>query len=360
MRKILLLVILNNKHKEFFMKQRSFLKTVCGIMLVLAFSGCAGKPAVNGDQLDAAIRETSNYLNANLSKGNKLAILNIQSVFPALSEYIIDELTANTVNDRVFTVVDRQQLDAIRAELNFQMSGEVDDDSAQELGRMLGAQIIISGGISKIGNLYRLRIRALGVEKAQIIGQFNRNIPEDFTITALLESDATGYGGGSGAASSKPARAAAAPAGQAPAPAAAEAPAAKAPANGTYTFIPRLRAFSGARAVNVYLYRAVVRNGYVTLYLQDVPTETVRFGWDFIGLKLLGRWGQNNTVLKDLDNPSRVYYFVENSDHVNAGFCTFQNVTGTKFSLTTANDTAGNPPIVFDEIILGKPDSAGN
>jgi hypothetical protein len=33
-------------------------------------------------------------------------ILNIQSEYPALSEYVIDELIANTVNDRVFSVVD--------------------------------------------------------------------------------------------------------------------------------------------------------------------------------------------------------------------------------------------------------------
>jgi hypothetical protein len=34
------------------------------------------------------------------------------------------------VNDRVFSVVDRRQLGTIRAELDFQTSGEVDDDTA--------------------------------------------------------------------------------------------------------------------------------------------------------------------------------------------------------------------------------------
>jgi hypothetical protein len=151
------------------------------------------------NELDAAIRETSNYLNKQLRKGNKLMILNVQSDYPALSEYIIDELTANTVNDRVFPVVDRQQLDAIRAELSFQMSGEVDDATAQSLGRMAGAQVIISGAVSRIGSLYRLRVRALSVQTAQIEGQFNRNIPDAPTIMALVNSKATGYGGGAGA-----------------------------------------------------------------------------------------------------------------------------------------------------------------
>jgi hypothetical protein len=175
------------------MERRSFLKALCGILLVVALAGCAGGPATNDDQLDAAIRETSDYLNANLTTGNKLVILNIQSEYPALSEYIIDELIANAVNDRIFTVVDRQRLDAIRAELDFQYSGEVDDDTMQALGRMAGAEIIVSGAVSKIGNLYRLRVSALSVQSAQIEGQFNRNIPNGPTIAALVQS--TGYGG---------------------------------------------------------------------------------------------------------------------------------------------------------------------
>ncbi|MDR2483100.1 MAG: hypothetical protein LBD08_05650, partial [Treponema sp.] len=54
----------------------------------------AAAPAAPAGELDAAVRETSDYLNKQLPKGNKLVILNIQSDFPALSEYIIDELIA--------------------------------------------------------------------------------------------------------------------------------------------------------------------------------------------------------------------------------------------------------------------------
>ena len=144
--------------------------------------------------LDLAVREASNYLNNNLTAGSKLIILYIQSEYPALSEYIIDEFIANTVNDRVFSVVDRRQLDAIRAEMVFQMSGEVDDESAQRVGRMLGANTIISGAVSKIGEVYRLRVRALDVETARIEGQFNRNIPDCPAIAMLAGSVATGTG----------------------------------------------------------------------------------------------------------------------------------------------------------------------
>jgi len=178
-----------------------FYMTIELVLLCAVLLACGGSPAPVSaqtvsppDELDAAIRETSDYLNKQLPKGNKLMILNVQSDFPALSEYIIDELIANTVNDRVFSVVDRQQLNTIRVELDFQMSGEVDDATAQSIGRMAGAQIIISGAVSRIGDLYRLRFRALSVQSAQIEGQFNRNIPDGRTVSALVNSKATGYG----------------------------------------------------------------------------------------------------------------------------------------------------------------------
>jgi hypothetical protein len=168
------------------------MKKILIIGLILVLTTCVTNPTIVQttitDELDTAIRETSDHFNANLTAGNMLAFLFIQSDFAALSEYIIDELIANTVNDRKFLAVDRQQLDAIRSELNFQLSGEVDDNSAQRLGQMLGAQIIISGGISQIGDFYRLRIRALDVETARIVGQFNRNIPSGPTIDSLVRS----------------------------------------------------------------------------------------------------------------------------------------------------------------------------
>jgi hypothetical protein len=172
------------------------------IVLMVFLGACASGSASKKDQLDLAIRETSDYLNSNVTAGNKLVILNIQSDYPALSEYIIDELIANTVNDKIFTIVDRQQLDAIRAELNFQLSGEVDDKSAQELGRMLGAQTIISGVVSKVGDIYRMRVRALGVQTAQIEGQFNRNIDKSPLSDALAKSSSAS---GTQTAQSRPA-----------------------------------------------------------------------------------------------------------------------------------------------------------
>ncbi|MDR0759603.1 MAG: hypothetical protein LBF74_05765, partial [Treponema sp.] len=71
------------------MTKKKFLGGLLAAALVL---GCgsgpepaANPPPIPADELTAAIRETSDYLNKQLPKGNKLVILNIQSDFPALS-----------------------------------------------------------------------------------------------------------------------------------------------------------------------------------------------------------------------------------------------------------------------------------
>jgi TolB-like protein len=142
--------------------------------------------------LDTAIREASDYLNNNVPRGNMIVILNIQSVSEALSDYVIDEFIANTVNDRIFKVVDRQQLDLIRAEHDFQMSGSVDEKLAVSIGKILSAQTIVSGRIRKMGDRYRMTIRALDVETAQVQGQYNRNNITGQTITELMEKSGGG------------------------------------------------------------------------------------------------------------------------------------------------------------------------
>jgi hypothetical protein len=171
----------------------TFNKAVVLLLLFTMISSvCFAAPKKKLDPLDAAIRETSDYLNSNVAKGSKIVILNIQSDSGALSEYIIDELISNAVNDRVFLVVDRQQLDAIRTEQNFQFSGEVDDKQALEIGKFFGAQTIVSGAMGSYGKDYRLRVRALEVQTALVQGQFNKNITKSTAIPILLASKPSG------------------------------------------------------------------------------------------------------------------------------------------------------------------------
>jgi hypothetical protein len=91
------------------------------------------------------------------------------------------------VNDRKFELVDRHQLDLIRAEQNFQMSGAVDDREALEIGKFFGAQTIVSGAVTPLGERYRMTIRALEVQSAKVQGHYNRNIDASPTLNVLIK-----------------------------------------------------------------------------------------------------------------------------------------------------------------------------
>jgi len=168
------------------------------LLAVVIMSAGASAQTAKPDELNTAIRGASDYLNGKIPKGSKIVVLNVQSNSPELSDYIIDELIANAVNDRFFTVVSRKQLDAIREEQKLQMSGEVDDKDALAIGRLFGAQTIISGVVSTIGNLYSLRFSALEVQTAKVQGQYNRNITSSQIISSLVS------GGGYSAARNAP------------------------------------------------------------------------------------------------------------------------------------------------------------
>ncbi|MDR0502684.1 MAG: CsgG/HfaB family protein [Treponema sp.] len=135
--------------------------------------------------IDTALKNSVSYLNGRMTAGAKVVVLNFSSSWPQLTDYIIEELIGYIVNEGTLTVVDRANLEMIRKEMDFQLSGEVSDATAQSIGQKLGAQNIISGSIVAIGSSYRLRIRAISVETAQIVGMQNIDVVQDSRIAAL-------------------------------------------------------------------------------------------------------------------------------------------------------------------------------
>jgi TolB-like protein len=141
--------------------------------------------------LNEAIRSAMQYLAGQIAPNSKIVVLNFSAPTEELSNYIIEDLSDHIVNSRTLTVVDRRSLEALRQELNFQMSGEVSDETAQSIGKILGAQSIISGSISPLGSNYRFRVQAVEVETAALQGGQSATVMEDETLAALLGNSYT-------------------------------------------------------------------------------------------------------------------------------------------------------------------------
>ena len=149
--------------------------------------------------LDRAIREIAEYFNARLPSNSVVVVLNFDADNQDLSDHLINELIDNLIRFENFIVVERQRLDLIQQEMDLQLSGVISDESAQSIGRQLGAQIIISGNITSAGRNYNLRVRAITVETAAILGTTTKTIAVDSklrTITGERQRFSTSFGGG--------------------------------------------------------------------------------------------------------------------------------------------------------------------
>ncbi|MDR1316620.1 MAG: hypothetical protein LBK13_07070 [Spirochaetales bacterium] len=158
-----------------------------GAVLLWALAGCLSSN-FNAVPLGEAIELSAQEIETVLPDGVKIAVLSFKSDSGRLSDYVIEELMGNLVKGRKVVVVDRNSLDLVRQEWNFQSSGEVSDDSAQSIGKMLGAQAVVSGNLMDLGNAYRFRIYSLNVETAAREASAMFTVYRDDQIAYLLNS----------------------------------------------------------------------------------------------------------------------------------------------------------------------------
>ena len=137
---------------------------------------------------DASIEVIANILRQQLGRDVQIAVLNFSSRWHELSEYVVDEMNNAIVRNGLLTVVERQRLDLARQELNFGLSGEVSDESAQRIGQFLGAQLVLTGSFTVIGGVNRFRIQVITVETGVIVYSNSLTIENDRILNALTPS----------------------------------------------------------------------------------------------------------------------------------------------------------------------------
>jgi hypothetical protein len=185
-------------------------------------SAPAAAPTNNGSSgidLDTAIKEAALQMDERLPGGTEVALVSLASSSLQLSEYIINRLEAALVDSRTLVVVDRANLDKVRAEQNLQLSGEISDESAKEVGQLLGAGAIVTGSFTNLGDMYILNLKAINMKTAAVAVSYPADIAKNTRIETLLAmgGDATGSVAASGNRPASGGTQAAPPPAQAPA-----------------------------------------------------------------------------------------------------------------------------------------------
>ena len=137
--------------------------------------------------LDEAVEIAAADISAKLTKGTKIAVVNFTSEAPQVSNYLMEELNFALVG-RGLVVADRAQLDSARKELRFQASGEVDQKTAQSIGKFLGVEYEVTGQFIFTGETYRFRVVTVLAESAERVIVSNLTVRNDSRTIKLIET----------------------------------------------------------------------------------------------------------------------------------------------------------------------------
>jgi len=95
----------------------------------------------------------------------------------SISDYLIDTLTSKIAQvageeNLDVQIVSRQNLDRILKELEFQLSALADENRQVEIGKQLGADMIITGTIQPIETDYRINAQLIELETGTILDAY--------------------------------------------------------------------------------------------------------------------------------------------------------------------------------------------
>jgi len=156
-----------------------------GFLVISAvfFSGCAPKVGVKALE-PAEIDRVANT--------KRIAITNFSNDRVGLAAKIEAKLAKFQIdNKKYFTVISRNDLDKVIAEQKLQNSGLVDDKTVVKLGKIVGAQAIISGRVSsptkQDSYFYEERIRCKDLKCKEIVTYAVRCVKRVFSLSAELK-----------------------------------------------------------------------------------------------------------------------------------------------------------------------------
>ncbi|PIU51206.1 hypothetical protein COS91_05705 [Candidatus Desantisbacteria bacterium CG07_land_8_20_14_0_80_39_15] len=77
-------------------------------------------------------------------------------------------LTSSIVNKKTFTVLERSQIEKVLGEQKLSLTG-LTADSALKVGELVGAKLIVTGTVDKIGENYRINCRLVSAENGTVL-----------------------------------------------------------------------------------------------------------------------------------------------------------------------------------------------
>jgi hypothetical protein len=126
--------------------------------------------------IEKAVKDTVDAINLKVPEGSIIMLMKSGSSENNLLNDVLERVTTAVVQAGNIKLVDRSNQALIQAEQQFQLSGEVDDNSAISIGHQLGARYAVLCGIVGTASSRRLNVRILDIETGQITDQASFDI----------------------------------------------------------------------------------------------------------------------------------------------------------------------------------------
>ena len=166
---------------------------ILSILLIVPSCASTGRTEPpEGISFEKAIEQSANEIIDRIRSGTRIAIVAFSSENENVSNYIMDEIAGVFVDGRL-EVVDRRNLSYVYRELNFQMSGDVSDETAVSIGKFLGAQYVITGQFIRAGNYFRFLLSCINVETAVYEASSRLNVSNDRALQNLINDISRSY-----------------------------------------------------------------------------------------------------------------------------------------------------------------------
>jgi TolB-like protein len=94
---------------------------------------------------------------------------------------VSERFTTELINRRALKVVERKEIEKVLGELKLQNAGGISSESAKKVGYMLGADLLVVGGMVELpGNVLELNIRLADVESGEAVAAVTGRVVKDW------------------------------------------------------------------------------------------------------------------------------------------------------------------------------------
>ena len=140
---------------------------------------------VRGDQVTFGVKSTKLKQNDSVKiyiPKKTIAIMDfslIGMMDNSINKFAMEDMTTRMVQSGQYIVVERDKLNSILKEQELADSGLLDERSSSKIGKLVAADIILTGSFAKQGNKWNINLRLVDVTTGIIISAINEKISGD-------------------------------------------------------------------------------------------------------------------------------------------------------------------------------------